>query len=167
MKRYPLQTLVRLREHRVEAARQQVLDRQREARECQDALDFEQKQQRARLLDPPPPGVPWPNAMAQREAHIGLLGEQADESQAVDAAAQVIGCTPAPLALLPLEDAMASEEQPNLPGPGNEHPNWRRRWSACCCGSGPPAGSSASSCATTSYWPPYHCRLVRIPTASR
>lgn len=91
MKRYPLQTLVRLREHRVEAARQQVLERQREARECQDAcvrvegeiiaLDFEQKQQRARLLDPPPPGVPWPNAMAQREAHIGLLGEQAEAAR--------------------------------------------------------------------------------------
>ena len=24
---------------------------------------------------------------------------------------------------------MGSEEQPNLPGPGDQHPNWRRRWS--------------------------------------
>ena len=87
MKRYPLQTLVKLREHRTEAARQRVLERQREAQACRDAclavegeiiaLAFEQKQQRARLLDPPPAGVPWPNALAQREAHIGLLGEQA------------------------------------------------------------------------------------------
>ena len=23
---------------------------------------------------------------------------------------------------------MAATEQPNLPGPGDEHPNWRRRW---------------------------------------
>ena len=25
---------------------------------------------------------------------------------------------------------MGSVEQPNLPGPGNIHPNWRRRWDA-------------------------------------
>ncbi|MEN1928795.1 hypothetical protein WCE37_07335 [Luteimonas sp. MJ250] len=91
MKRYPLQTLVRLREHRTEAARQQVLERQREAQACRDAclkvegeiiaLDFEQKQHRARMLDPPPPGVPWPGALAQREAHIDLLGEQAEAAR--------------------------------------------------------------------------------------
>lgn len=39
-----------------------------------------------------------------------------------------IGRTPAPLALLPLEDACALEQQPNLPGPGDIHPNWRRRY---------------------------------------
>ncbi|MCG3075855.1 hypothetical protein L7Q71_32445, partial [Pseudomonas aeruginosa] len=33
-----------------------------------------------------------------------------------------------PLVLLPLEDALGSLEQPNLPGPGDAHPNWRRRW---------------------------------------
>jgi hypothetical protein len=87
MKRYPLQTLIRLREHRTEAARQLVLERQREAQACRDAclsvegeiiaLDFEQRQQRGRMLDAPPAGVPWPAALAQREAHIDLLGEQA------------------------------------------------------------------------------------------
>lgn len=91
MKRYPLQTLIRLREHRTEAARQRVLERQREAQACRDAclkvegeiiaLDFEQKQQRGRMLDAPPPGVPWPNALAQREAHIDLLGEQAEAAR--------------------------------------------------------------------------------------
>ncbi|MEN1960438.1 hypothetical protein WCE41_08930 [Luteimonas sp. MJ246] len=91
MKRYPLQTLVRLREHRTEAARQRVLERQREAQACRDAcqaiegeisaLHAEQTQQRARMLDPPPPGVPWPNALAQREAHIDLLGEQAEAAR--------------------------------------------------------------------------------------
>ena len=91
MKRYPLHTLVRLREHRTEAARQRVLERQREAQACRDAclevegeiiaLDFEQKQQRARMLDAPPPGLPWPNALAQREAHIDLLGEQAEAAR--------------------------------------------------------------------------------------
>lgn len=35
------------------------------------------------------------------------------------------GCA---LALLPLEDALAGEEQPNLPGTIDEHPNWRRRY---------------------------------------
>lgn len=34
------------------------------------------------------------------------------------------------LALLPLEDALALEEQPNLPGTVTEHPNWRRRYPA-------------------------------------
>jgi len=91
VKRYPLHTLVRLREHRTEAARQRVLERQREAQACRDAclkvegeiiaLDFEQKQQRARMLDAPPPGLPWPNALAQREAHIDLLGEQAEAAR--------------------------------------------------------------------------------------
>lgn len=91
MKRYPLQTLVRLREHRTEAARQRVLERQREAQACRDAclniegeiiaLDFEQKQQRGRLLEAPPPGVPWPQALAQREAHVDLLGEQAEAAR--------------------------------------------------------------------------------------
>lgn len=32
-----------------------------------------------------------------------------------------------PLALLPVEDALALEEQPNLPGTVEVHPNWRRR----------------------------------------
>lgn len=91
MKRYPLQTLVRLREHRTEAARQRVLEKQREAQSCRDAclklegeiiaLQFEQSQQRARLLDPPPAGVPWSNALVQREAHIELLGEQAEAAR--------------------------------------------------------------------------------------
>lgn len=32
-----------------------------------------------------------------------------------------------PLALVPVEDALALEEQPNLPGMTDPHPNWRRR----------------------------------------
>jgi 4-alpha-glucanotransferase len=60
----------------------------------------------------------------------GHLSQHGDEMQALDAAIEYIGTTPAPLALLPLEDAMGSIEQPNLPGPGDIHPNWRRRWSS-------------------------------------
>ena len=49
-------------------------------------------------------------------------------SKKLEASIEYVGSTPAPLVLLPIEDAMASEQQPNLPGPGDEHPNWRRRW---------------------------------------
>ena len=53
---------------------------------------------------------------------------ETDDEQQLDAAVSFIGNTPAPLVLLPLEDAMGATEQPNLPGPGDDHPNWRRRW---------------------------------------
>lgn len=63
----------------------------------------------------------------------GLLtgaAEQPDQidQQRLDACIRFLGRTPAPLVLLPLEDVMASAEQPNLPGPDAGHPNWRRRW---------------------------------------
>ncbi len=35
--------------------------------------------------------------------------------------------TPAPLAMLPIEDLLGLDEQPNLPGTIDVHPNWRRR----------------------------------------
>lgn len=35
--------------------------------------------------------------------------------------------TPSPLVLIPLEDALARREQPNLPGTTDAHPNWRHR----------------------------------------
>ncbi|HTU55862.1 MAG TPA: 4-alpha-glucanotransferase [Acetobacteraceae bacterium] len=43
------------------------------------------------------------------------------------AAAGFLGRTASRLALLPLEDALALAEQPNLPGTTAGHPNWRRR----------------------------------------
>lgn len=86
MKRYPLQTLLKLRAHRTENARLAVLEKQRAVRACReectriegeiDGLGQERATQRRRLLDPPPPGQPWPQALEQREAHIELLGEQ-------------------------------------------------------------------------------------------
>lgn len=48
-------------------------------------------------------------------------------AQVADAAAAHIGRAACELALLPLEDAVAAVEQPNLPGTVDEHPNWRRR----------------------------------------
>ncbi len=43
------------------------------------------------------------------------------------AAAAFIGSTPSELALLPIEDALALVEQPNIPGTVDTHPNWVRR----------------------------------------
>ena len=46
---------------------------------------------------------------------------------AVDAACAHVGLAASMLTLLPIEDALALTEQPNLPGTQDEHPNWRRR----------------------------------------
>jgi 4-alpha-glucanotransferase len=46
----------------------------------------------------------------------------------VDAAVKFIAQTPSRLALLPLEDALALEDQSNVPGKIDEQPNWRRRY---------------------------------------
>jgi len=44
-----------------------------------------------------------------------------------DAACAHVGGSACELVMLPLEDALAAVEQPNLPGTLDEHPNWRRR----------------------------------------
>jgi len=85
-KRYPLQQLLQLRTHRTEKARLVVVERQRAVRECREAcegieaeivaLQRERAGQRLRMLDPPPPGIPFPLALEQREAHVDWLGEQ-------------------------------------------------------------------------------------------
>lgn len=68
-------------------------------------------------------------ALQQALVDAGELPYPTDDAEAqLTAAIGFIGQTPAPLVLLPLEDALGSLEQPNLPGPGAEHPNWRRRW---------------------------------------
>ncbi|HEY0845355.1 MAG TPA: 4-alpha-glucanotransferase, partial [Noviherbaspirillum sp.] len=48
---------------------------------------------------------------------------------ALDAAIKFMSSTPAPLAMLPIEDALGLVEAPNLPGTVDTHPNWRRRLS--------------------------------------
>jgi 4-alpha-glucanotransferase len=50
-----------------------------------------------------------------------------DTPPVVDAALAFVARTSAPLCLLPIEDVVGQEEQPNLPGTVDEHPNWRRR----------------------------------------
>jgi 4-alpha-glucanotransferase len=55
-------------------------------------------------------------------------GEMAESGEAAaDSAAAHIGTAACALALLPIEDALALPEQPNVPGTIDEHPNWRRR----------------------------------------
>lgn len=55
-----------------------------------------------------------------------------DDDTLLDRSAAFIGHTPAPLVLLPMEDALGLVEQPNLPGTVDSHPNWRRRWPDDC-----------------------------------
>jgi 4-alpha-glucanotransferase len=50
-----------------------------------------------------------------------------DAEPVVDAALVHVGSAACELAMLPLEDALGLEEQPNLPGTTDGHPNWRRR----------------------------------------
>jgi 4-alpha-glucanotransferase len=57
-------------------------------------------------------------------------GPLQDNDTMIDAAIRYIGHTQAPLVLLPLEDLLGNEEQPNLPGTTEGHPNWRRRFDA-------------------------------------
>jgi 4-alpha-glucanotransferase len=52
----------------------------------------------------------------------------AHDGEAVsNAAIAHLGRAASTLALLPIEDAIAVPDQPNLPGTIDEHPNWRRR----------------------------------------
>ncbi|WP_194724788.1 4-alpha-glucanotransferase [Noviherbaspirillum malthae] len=57
----------------------------------------------------------------------GSLPDSTAQAAPLEAAIDFIGQTPAPLAMLPIEDALGLPEQPNLPGTIHEHPNWRRR----------------------------------------
>jgi 4-alpha-glucanotransferase len=60
----------------------------------------------------------------------GKLPPADEAARIADDATSYIAHTPSPLAVLPLEDALALDEQPNLPGTIDEHPNWRRRYDA-------------------------------------
>lgn len=48
-------------------------------------------------------------------------------SKVADAACGYLGLASCTLALLPIEDALAKPEQPNLPGTADQYPNWRWR----------------------------------------
>lgn len=71
-------------------------------------------------------------ARQQRGQEVAQLSArlQAEQLDSGDLHADALALTarsPARLALLPLEDALALEQQPNLPGTVDQHPNWRQR----------------------------------------
>jgi 4-alpha-glucanotransferase len=73
----------------------------------------------------------------EREGLRRVLGEDPqnfreeshETDQVLDASVRFLGHTRAPLVLLPLEDALGIEQQANLPGTIDTHPNWSRRLS--------------------------------------
>jgi 4-alpha-glucanotransferase len=58
---------------------------------------------------------------------IGTGELPVDPAAAIDAAIDYAASTPCPLVIVPMEDLLGLDEQPNLPGTTDEHPNWRRR----------------------------------------
>lgn len=70
---------------------------------------------------------------AQRRHEVAQLdrvlpiGPQKDAAAVRLAALRHVASSAAPLALVPVEDALGLEEQVNLPGTVDQHPNWRRR----------------------------------------
>jgi 4-alpha-glucanotransferase len=68
------------------------------------------------------------NALRSAKIIDGNLRIGTRPSRVVDAAVKFIAATPSRLALLPLEDALAVHDQPNVPGTIDKCPNWRRRY---------------------------------------
>jgi 4-alpha-glucanotransferase len=66
-------------------------------------------------------------AFTHADVASGELPGADDAATVVDAAIAFVAATPAPLAVIPLEDLLGCTEQPNLPGTIDQHPNWRRR----------------------------------------
>lgn len=66
---------------------------------------------------------------AVRDAGVADAPEPSpdDPQTFVDAALEFVASTGSQLILPPAEDVLGVEEQPNLPGTVDEHPNWRRR----------------------------------------
>jgi 4-alpha-glucanotransferase len=69
-------------------------------------------------------------AFRRAKAAEGDPPAESEGAAVADAAVKFVAQTPCDLVLLPLEDALAVSEQPNLPGTVNEHPNWRRRYAS-------------------------------------
>src|SRR6185312_8402363 len=67
------------------------------------------------------------NALVSEHVAEGLPPPTDDPKPVVDAALRFVARTESPLCLIPLEDLLAQQEQPNLPGSVDDYPNWRRR----------------------------------------
>ena len=66
-------------------------------------------------------------AMQASGAASGPIPAVWDAMPVVDAAVAQVGGSACELAMVPTEDVLGLEEQPNVPGTVDEHPNWRRR----------------------------------------
>jgi 4-alpha-glucanotransferase len=89
-------------------------------------------------------GITAEAALAEREADRAALWQRLiteglvegaapspdTPQRVVDAALAFVARTRSPLCMLPVEDLLGQEEQPNVPGTVDEHPNWRRRMPA-------------------------------------
>jgi 4-alpha-glucanotransferase len=71
-------------------------------------------------------GELW-DAFQKSGAATDQMPSENNGAAAADAACAHLGYAGCTLALLPIEDALAVPDQPNLPGTTDEHPNWRRR----------------------------------------
>ncbi len=71
-------------------------------------------------------GLLW-EAFEASGAAEGSVPATWDGNPIADAAARHVGASACDFVILPAEDALAIQEQPNLPGTLGEHPNWRRR----------------------------------------
>jgi 4-alpha-glucanotransferase len=66
-------------------------------------------------------------ALVAAGAAAGDAPAPEDTAPAVDGAVRFVAEAASRLAIIPLEDVLGLEEQPNLPGTIDQHPNWRRR----------------------------------------
>ncbi|MFN3775650.1 4-alpha-glucanotransferase [Sphingomonas parapaucimobilis] len=86
---------------------------------------------RARIAERPVSPEDSANRAQERTALWQAVGNGApkpdEPATVVDAAIAAVAGTPCPLAIIPVEDLLGLDEQPNLPGTIDEHPNWRRR----------------------------------------
>ena len=71
-------------------------------------------------------GLLW-EAFCTSGAAAGEMPAADDVASIADAACVHVGSSACELVMLPVEDALALIEQPNLPGTLHEHPNWQRR----------------------------------------
>lgn len=67
------------------------------------------------------------NALSRNGAPVS---SKASGERIVDASIDYVAASTSPLAIVPVEDLLGLVEAPNLPGTIDEHPNWRRRYSA-------------------------------------
>ncbi len=69
-------------------------------------------------------------AKTQLARAMSLKASRPSADRVVDTAIDFTSASPSPLVIIPVEDLVAADEAPNLPGTIDQHPNWRRRYRA-------------------------------------